>query len=105
MIQSVFNLAGGYSSAHAGAPSSNALPNAMLGGHRLPNHQHYRRTLLSTRSLGGEVGLELRGVTDLSALAVASVRGPLAAGACRASGLVVLGLGAAASAVAGGTLV
>jgi hypothetical protein len=80
-------------------------PNAMLGGHRLSNHQHNRKTPLSAGSLGGEVGLELRGVANLSALTVASVSGPLAASAGRASGLVVLGLGAAASAVTGGTLV
>jgi hypothetical protein len=77
----------------------------MLRGRRLPNHQHSRNTLLSTGSLGGEVGLELRGVANLSALAVASVGGPLAASAGRAGGLVVLGLGAATGAVAGGTLV
>ena len=105
MIKCASNLPHGYSSAHAGAISSNASPNAMLGGHRLPNHQHNRSKLLSTRSLGGEVGLELRGVADLSTLAVASVGGPLAASAGGASGLVVLGVGAAARAVAGGTLV
>lgn len=77
----------------------------MLGGRRLPNHRHNRGALLSARSLGGEVGLKLRGIANLSALAVASVGGPLAAGAGRASGLIVLGLGAAACAVAGGTLV
>lgn len=44
-------------------------------------------------------------MADLSALAVASIGGPLAASAGRASGLVVLGLGTAASAVTGGTLV
>lgn len=77
----------------------------MLRGRRLPNHRHNRSALLSTRSLGGEVGLELRGVADLSTLAVAGVGGPLAAGAGRASGLVVLGLGTAAGAVTGGTLV
>ncbi len=77
----------------------------MLRGHRLPNHQHNRSAHLSARSLGGEVGLELRGVANLSTLTVASVGGPLAASACRASGLVVLGLGTAAGAVTGGTLV
>jgi len=77
----------------------------MLGGQRLSNHQNSQVTLLSTRSLGGEVGLELRGVANLSTLAVASVSGPLAASAGGASGLVVLGVGAAAGTVAGGTLV
>jgi len=77
----------------------------MLEGHRLLNHQHGLITPLSTRGLGGEVGLELRGVADLSALAVAGVGRPLAASAGRASGLVVLGLSAATGAVAGRTLV
>lgn len=65
----------------------------------------YKRRLLSARGLGGEVGLELRGIANLSAIAVASVGGPLAASAGRAGRLVVLVLGAAASALAGGTLV
>jgi hypothetical protein len=95
----------GYSFAHAGAPSSNASPNAMLRGHRLLNHQHNRIPPLSARGLGGEVGLELRGVANLSALAVAGIGGPLAASAGGASGLVVLGVGTAAGAVTGGTLV
>ena len=77
----------------------------MFRGLRLPSHRNNLSTFLSTSSLGGEIGLELRSVADLSALAVASVGGPLAASASRASGLAVLGLGAAASAVAGGTLV
>ena len=77
----------------------------MFRGRRLPNHRRRLSTFLSTSSLGGEVGLELRGVANFSALAVASVGGPLAASAGRASGLAVLGLGTAASAVAGGTLV
>ena len=66
-----------------------------------------KRLITAARTVAdqGEVGLELRGVADLSALAVASVGGPLSASAGRASGLVVLGLGTAAGAVAGGTLV
>lgn len=77
----------------------------MLKGHRLPNHQQNRGAQLSTGSLGSEVGLKLRGVANLSTLAVARVGGPLAARAGRASRLGVLGLGTAAGAVAGGTLV
>jgi hypothetical protein len=59
---------------------------------------------LSTRSLGGEIGLELRGVANLSTLTVARVRRPLATGTSRARDFVLL-LGTAASALAGGTLV
>jgi hypothetical protein len=59
----------------------------------------------SSLSLGSEVGLKLRGLSNLSALAVASVGRSLAAGAGVARGLVVLVAGAAAGALAGRTLV
>jgi hypothetical protein len=77
----------------------------MLRGRRLLNQRCSRSALSSARGLSGEVSLELRSVANLSALAVASVSGPLAASAGRAGGLVVFGLGAATSAVAGRTLV
>ena len=105
MIKNACNLSMG---THSLTPELHHLtprPNAMLGGHRLPNHQHNRIAPLSTGSLGSEVGLELRGIADLSALAVASVGRPLSASTGRASGLVVLGVGTAAGAVTGGTLV
>jgi len=91
--------------AHAGVPVPNTSPNAMLRGRRLPNQRCSQSALSSARGLSGEVGLEFRSVANLSALAVASVSGPLAASAGRAGGLVVLGLSAAAGAVAGRTLV
>lgn len=77
----------------------------MLESHRLPIGQ--KQSIDRTRhlSLGGEVGLELRGLANLGTLAVASVGGPLATSAGRAGGSVILLCGTAASAFAGGTLV
>lgn len=60
---------------------------------------------LGTSCLGSEVGLKLRCLADLGALAVASVGGPLATRASGAGGSVVLVLGAAAGALAGRALV
>lgn len=77
----------------------------MLEGHRLPIHQQRSTDRTRHLSLGGEVGLKLRGLAGLAALAVASVGGPLAASASRTGGSVVLLLGTAAGAFAGGTLV
>ena len=87
------------------SPPFNAVPNAMLEGHRLPIHQQESIGQIEDLSFGGEVGLELRGLASLTALAVAGVGGSLAASSSRACGSVILLLGTAASAFTGGTLV
>ena len=60
---------------------------------------------LSTGSLGGEVGLKVRGLANFAAATVASVLGPLAASASGASRLGVFLGRTAAGAFAGRALV
>ena len=60
---------------------------------------------LSTGSLGGEVGLKVRGLANFAAATVAGVLGPLAASASGASRLSVFLGRTAAGAFAGRALV
>ena len=71
------------------------------------NRRRKKISNFSNLSLGSEIRLKLRRLAgaNLSSLAVASVGGSLAAGAGVARGLVVFVAGAAAGALAGGTLV
>lgn len=93
----------GYSSIHA-----ITLPPKRLSPKRhmlAPHATAHAQDDLSTRGLGGEVGLEVRSLANLSATAVASILRPLATGAGGAGGLAVFVARTAASALAGRTLV
>jgi outer membrane lipoprotein SlyB len=89
-------------------PCISPFPNTRpIASNRTPKRVEVSKKLsLSILSLGSEVRLKLRRLSNLGALAVASVGGSLAAGAGVAGGrLVVFVAGAAAGALAGGTLV